>query len=177
MSEVLGWNIEPRTWLRDGQFGEGMVKLWQETKPAQTAVDLVPADNAGGLLDRGPFKARMKTDELSPHRRRHSGAAADGRIRCLVNNADRKGNHTLAMGDGHRYGVDHGLTFHSEYKPRIVPERVGCAEELQGIDRVLEDCRVSWAPNWGSCLPQKKLLRLLHAAPVALDGAVSGSER
>lgn len=44
VSEALGWNIVPRTWLRDGPFGEGMVQLWQETDPEQSAVDLVPAD-------------------------------------------------------------------------------------------------------------------------------------
>ena len=38
----------------------------------------------------------------------------------VVNNADRKGGHVLAMTDGHRYGVDHGLTFHVEHKLRTV---------------------------------------------------------
>ena len=39
---------------------------------------------------------------------------------AVVNNADRKGGHVLAMTDGHRYGVDHGLTFHVEHKLRTV---------------------------------------------------------
>ena len=38
----------------------------------------------------------------------------------LVNNADRKGGHVLAMPDGHRYGVDHGVTFHTDHKLRTV---------------------------------------------------------
>ena len=38
----------------------------------------------------------------------------------VVNNADRKGDHILAMTDGHRHGVDHGLTFHSDHKLRTV---------------------------------------------------------
>ena len=38
----------------------------------------------------------------------------------LVNNADRKGGHVLAMPDGHRYGVDHGVTFHTDPKLRTV---------------------------------------------------------
>ena len=38
----------------------------------------------------------------------------------VVNNADRKGGHVLAMADGHRYGVDHGICFHTEYKLRTV---------------------------------------------------------
>ena len=38
----------------------------------------------------------------------------------VVNNADRKGGHVLPMPDGHRHGVDHGLTFHLEHKLRTV---------------------------------------------------------
>ena len=38
----------------------------------------------------------------------------------VVNNADRKGGHVLAMPDGHRYGVDHGVTFHTDHKLRTV---------------------------------------------------------
>jgi uncharacterized repeat protein (TIGR03843 family) len=59
----------------------------------------------------------------------------------LVNNADRKGGHVLEMADGHRHGVDHGVTFHVEPKLRTVlwgwagtPLR---AEEVDGVRRVL----------------------------------------
>jgi len=38
----------------------------------------------------------------------------------VVNNADRKGAHILAMPGGHRCGVGHGLTFHVEDKLRTV---------------------------------------------------------
>ena len=38
----------------------------------------------------------------------------------VVNNADRKGGHVLAMTGGHRYGVDHGVSFHIEDKLRTV---------------------------------------------------------
>ena len=43
VSEALGWNIVPRTWLGDGQFGPGMLQLWQEIDESQEAVDLVDA--------------------------------------------------------------------------------------------------------------------------------------
>jgi uncharacterized repeat protein (TIGR03843 family) len=39
---------------------------------------------------------------------------------AVVNNADRKGGHVLEAAGGHRYGVDHGLTFHPEPKLRTV---------------------------------------------------------
>jgi uncharacterized repeat protein (TIGR03843 family) len=38
----------------------------------------------------------------------------------VINNADRKGGHVLAMTGGHRYGVDHGVTFHTDHKLRTV---------------------------------------------------------
>lgn len=38
----------------------------------------------------------------------------------VVKNADCKGRPHLTMGYGHRYGVDHGLTFHSDHKLRTV---------------------------------------------------------
>ena len=63
----------------------------------------------------------------------------------IVNNADRKGAHILAMPDGHRYGVDHGLTFHVGDKLRTVlwgwlgeelseEEREVVARVLEGLD-------------------------------------------
>jgi uncharacterized repeat protein (TIGR03843 family) len=61
----------------------------------------------------------------------------------VVNNADRKGAHILEMTDGHRHGVDHGLTFHVEHKLRTVlwgwiDENLSEAE-LEGIDRVVAE--------------------------------------
>jgi uncharacterized repeat protein (TIGR03843 family) len=38
----------------------------------------------------------------------------------VVNNADRKGGHVLPMPDGHRFGVDHGVSFHVDDKLRTV---------------------------------------------------------
>ncbi|WP_104116721.1 SCO1664 family protein [Arthrobacter sp. B1805] len=141
LSEALGWNIVPRTWLRDGPFGEGMVQLWQETDPDQSAVDLVAADDVPEngwkqVLEGQDEKGRMVAliHEDTPALRRM--AVFD----VIVNNADRKGDHILAMSDGHRYGVDHGLTFHSEHKLRTVLWGwLGdplSAEELEGVDRV-----------------------------------------
>jgi len=38
----------------------------------------------------------------------------------VINNADRKGGHLIPMPDGHVYGVDHGICFHSQNKLRTV---------------------------------------------------------
>lgn len=142
VSEALGWGVVPRTWLRDGPAGEGMVQLWQEEDPDQDAVDLVPASEIpetgyrtvlGGEDEEGNTVALIHED--TPALRRM--AVFD----VLVNNADRKGFHVLAMPDGHRFGVDHGLTFHEDHKLRTVLWGwVGdplTAQELEGVDRVL----------------------------------------
>jgi uncharacterized repeat protein (TIGR03843 family) len=63
----------------------------------------------------------------------------------LVNNADRKGGHVLPMADGHRFGVDHGVTFHAEPKLRTIlwgwlGEPVG-AEELAAVEELVVSLR------------------------------------
>lgn len=143
VSQTLGWGVVPRTWLRDGPLGDGMVQLWQEPDPDHSAVDVVASDDVPEVgwkhvLEGEDGYGRPVTlvHEDSPALRRMAVFDA------LVNNADRKGGHILAMADGHRYGVDHGLTFHPEHKLRtILWGWVGealSAEELDGIDRVSE---------------------------------------
>ncbi|WP_269801731.1 SCO1664 family protein [Nocardioides allogilvus] len=143
VSEALGWNIVPRTILRDGPHGPGMVQVWQEPDPAQAAVDLVPAGQppAGFLhvfdgVDAHDRQVSLVHEDSTPLRLM---AVFD----VLVNNADRKGGHVLAMTDGHRYGVDHGLTFHVDHKLRTVlwgwlGERLR-EDERQGVRRVLAE--------------------------------------
>jgi uncharacterized repeat protein (TIGR03843 family) len=59
---------------------------------------------------------------------------------AVVNNADRKGGHVLPMAGGHRYGVDHGVSFHTDPKLRTVLWGwAGDAlddEELAGLEAV-----------------------------------------
>ena len=38
VSEALGWNVVPLTFLRDGPHGPGMVQLWQEPDDGEEAV-------------------------------------------------------------------------------------------------------------------------------------------
>lgn len=143
VSETLGWDVVPRTWLRDGPFGEGMVQLWQERDPDQSPVDLVAADQVPVTGWRAVLEGEdqdgqriVLVHEDSPALRRM--AVFD----VIVNNADRKGGHVLAMEGGHRFGVDHGLTFHHEDKLRTVlwgwlGEPL-TSEELDGVGRVAD---------------------------------------
>lgn len=141
VSEALGWDVVPRTWLRDGPLGEGMVQLWKEPDPEQDAVDLVATDEVPSDGWRTVLEGRDETGRSVTLV--HEDSAALRRMAVfdiIVNNADRKGNHVLAMTDGHRHGVDHGLTFHHDHKLRTVLWGwLGddlTAEELDGIDRV-----------------------------------------
>jgi uncharacterized repeat protein (TIGR03843 family) len=120
VSECTGWRIVPPTTLRDGPAGRGMVQLWQEPDESQTPVDLVPEDEVPDgyrhvldAFDRHDQPVALVHEDTPPLRRM---AVFD----AMVNNTDRKGGHVLAMPDGHRFGVDHGVCFHSEDKLRTV---------------------------------------------------------
>ncbi|MFC6285231.1 SCO1664 family protein [Nocardioides sp. GCM10027113] len=146
VSEALGWDVVPRTWLRDGPAGLGMVQLWREPDEGQSAVDIVPEGQvpAGWHhvfdgVDGHDRPVSLVHEDTEPLRRM---AVFD----VLVNNADRKGGHVLAMPGGHRHGVDHGVTFHTDPKLRTV---------LWG-----------WA---GAAVPDEDLARVQHVHD-AVDG-------
>lgn len=94
VSEATGWRIVPPTVLRDGPFGWGMVQLWIDV---DETVDL-----AALARSQHPQLRRMAVFD------------------AVVNNADRKGGHLLPTGDGHIYGVDHGVCFAVADKLRTV---------------------------------------------------------
>ena len=94
ISEALGWQIVPDTVERDGPLGDGMV---------QRFVDHDPGEHYFTLLD-------DHTDRLLRF------AVFD----VVVNNADRKGGHVLLGVDGHLWGIDHGVSFHPQWKLRTV---------------------------------------------------------
>jgi uncharacterized repeat protein (TIGR03843 family) len=120
VSEALGWSLVPPTVLRDGTAGPGMVQLWCEPDPTQSPVDLLPE---------GPVPAGLRhvldafDQDDRPVMLVHEDTAELRRMALfdvVVNNTDRKGGHVLAMPDGHRYGVDHGVCFHVDDKLRTV---------------------------------------------------------
>lgn len=141
VSEAFGWSVVPRTWLRDGPMGVGMVQLWCDADPAGSALAVVPADAvpAGGW--------RRVVEGFDEEGRRvclvHEDSLALRRIAVfdvVTNNADRKGGHVFEVPGGHRYGIDHGLTFHTEDKLRTVlwgwAGQDLCEDELAGVERV-----------------------------------------
>jgi uncharacterized repeat protein (TIGR03843 family) len=120
VSEYTGWSVVPPTVLREGPLGPGMVQVWREVDDAQEPVDLVPAGHA----PEGYLHVLDAMDgEGRPVSLVHEDSDALRRMAVfdiVVNNADRKGGHVLAMPGGHRYGVDHGVSFHTDSKLRTV---------------------------------------------------------
>ena len=95
VSDALGWDLVPRTVLRDGPYGIGMVQRFVEHDPDEHYFTLLES-------------------HVETFRR---FAVFD----VIVNNADRKGGHCLReLSTGHIYGIDHGLTFHVAPKLRTV---------------------------------------------------------
>ena len=122
VSEALGWDVVPLTVLREGPHGLGMVQLWCE--PAE-AVDLDPVDLCPtGEVPDGWLHVLDATDGSGEDVALvHEDSTALRRMAvfdAVINNADRKGGHVLAMAGDHRYGVDHGVSFHVEDKLRTV---------------------------------------------------------
>jgi uncharacterized repeat protein (TIGR03843 family) len=131
--QALGWDLVPPTLLRDGPLGRGMCQQWVGPAPDAETSDA----DAGG---QGPDEllALVEGDAPGPGWRAVVRAtvgegrsallvhADDERLRrmaaldAVINNADRKGGHLLPLPDGRLYGIDHGVTFHTDDKLRTL---------------------------------------------------------
>ncbi len=174
LSESFGWNVVPLTWLRDGPLGMGMVQLWQETDPEQHAVALVaagdmPAEGWRHVIDGldGQNRPVSLIHEDSPALRQM--AVFD----IVANNADRKGGHVLAMANGHRHGIDHGLTFNTEHKLRtILWGWLGQelhSNELEVVERVRLDLIDKLSDTLAALLTEPELTSLVARCDLLLE--------
>jgi uncharacterized repeat protein (TIGR03843 family) len=96
LAVALGWDCVPITVERDGPLGVGSLQRF------------VVAD----------FEEHYFTlyEDESFHPQLMRLCAFD----LVSNNTDRKGGHVLVDADRHLWGIDHGLSFHAEYKLRTV---------------------------------------------------------
>jgi uncharacterized repeat protein (TIGR03843 family) len=95
VSEAAGWGIVPPTILRaDAPMGAGSMQLFVEHDPERHYFALV----------------EERLDEF----------AVFATFDVVVNNADRKAGHVLEDASGRLWGVDHGVSFHTEEKLRTV---------------------------------------------------------
>ncbi|MGP8058989.1 MAG: SCO1664 family protein [Acidimicrobiales bacterium] len=96
VSEALGWGLVPETVARhDAPFGPGSVQRF------------VPEDGTSHYF--------TLVEDPAWHPDLVRFAAFD----VVANNADRKSGHVLAA-EGRLWGIDHGLTFHTQPKLRTV---------------------------------------------------------
>lgn len=119
VSRAGGFDVVPVTVLVEGPFGPGSLQVWVD-EDETTLVDLVPAD---AEPEPGWFAVLEGLDaDEQPVLLRHADHPVLRRMAVLdvlINNADRKGGHILAS-DGHVFGVDHGVSFHTEPKLRTL---------------------------------------------------------
>jgi uncharacterized repeat protein (TIGR03843 family) len=122
VSRIGGFDCVPVTVLVDGPLGPGSLQVWVESEEAavEALVDLVPSS---AVPERGWFSC---VDGLDAGDRPVSVIHADNDdlrmlavFDVLINNADRKGGHILAS-QGRVFGVDHGISFHTDYKLRTL---------------------------------------------------------
>jgi uncharacterized repeat protein (TIGR03843 family) len=96
VNETLGWGLVPPTVLRDGPYGIGSVQLFID---ADFDVHLLMMEKEGCYQQQ---ILRLVAFDV------------------IVNNADRKSGHCLKGSDGRMWAIDHGITFHTDYKLRTV---------------------------------------------------------
>lgn len=181
LSDALGFGVVPQTWLRDGPFGEGMVQLWCEPATHQRhPVDLVSPDEAAVLANDDWRHVLDGVDEQDdPVTLLHEDSPALRTMAVfdvLANNADRKAGHILPMVDGHRYGVDHGLTFHPQNKLRTVlwgwvGEPLTDAE-LAAVDAVRAELDTGLGERLSALLGETELAALAERCGRLLDSGV-----
>ncbi|UCG23934.1 MAG: SCO1664 family protein [Chloroflexota bacterium] len=93
-SEALRWSIVPPTVLREGPHGWGSVQFFVDHDP-----------QIHYLTIQGEYVEQSQKIAL---------------FDVIINNADRKSGHVLLGDDGRIWAIDHGVSFHNEYKLRSV---------------------------------------------------------
>ncbi len=151
VSQVLGWPNIPPTVLREGPHGPGSVQLFIEAE-----------------YEAHYFNMRDNSTLTDDFRR---VALFD----FIVNNADRKGGHCLKAKDGRLWVIDHGLTFHTDFKLRTVIweycEEMIPAPLLQDLERLRS--HLDESAELGRILAQFMSLRELQAFKKRLDRLIA----
>ena len=122
VSRIGLFDCVPVTVFVDGPLGPGSLQAWVESEEqaVEALIDLVPRR---AVPEQGWFTC---VEGLGPNDEPVAVIHADhpdlrslAVFDVLINNADRKGGHILANA-GHVFGVDHGVSFHTDNKLRTV---------------------------------------------------------
>jgi uncharacterized repeat protein (TIGR03843 family) len=173
VDQEMGGLVVPRTWLENGPHGPGMVQEWCEPVESDIAVDVVSAGQTpGGWLE--IFEGVDEADQ--PVVLVHEDSAALRRMALLdavINNSDRKGGHVLALGEGRRRGVDHGVAFHQDNKLRTVlwgwVGQTLRADELDILEDLLKAFKTSLVKNLAPHLTAREVQTTQHRVTQLLD--------
>lgn len=140
IDQALGHNHVPRTILRDGPFGMGMVQEWIQIDEEIDLEEFFRLD-LPGLREVALFDA-------------------------IVNNTDRKIGHLIPSIDGHLYICDHGVTFHEEDKLRTVLWQWAgeelTSQELDRINRLTEMIELGRLSELEGLLTEREISALLE---------------
>jgi uncharacterized repeat protein (TIGR03843 family) len=160
VSRALGWPDIPPVVLREGPHGLGSVQLFVEADYGEhyfTLRERPDCDNA--------FRRVTVFD-------------------YLVNNADRKGGHLLHGDDGHVWAIDHGLTFHVQFKLRTViwdyagqPLPADMVRDLRALRRQLDRADSSLATELRDLISPAELVALSQRLDALLRDEVYPNPR
>ena len=149
LGRSLGWPAVPLTIIRDGPYGIGSMQLYVESDPRVSYFDLIDG-NADKLLSFAVFD-------------------------FLANNADRKAGDCLQGNDGTIWSIDHGLTFHADFKLRTVMLEFWGAEiprsllkDMESLARRL-DSKAGLAAGLSELLTKRETGELLRRLRFLLD--------
>lgn len=169
VSSATGWGIVPPTLLREGPAGPGACQLWIDGGEADQLLGFVPADD----LPRDWYSIASARDAdgqrfvlaHSPDVSLQRMAAFD----VVINNADRKGAHVVRGADRHVYGVDHGVSFHTDDKLRTVLWGWAGRELPADIISTLTAVRGALSGELGEQLAEHLTLREVEATRRRVD--------
>ncbi len=139
VSQALGWRFIPPTVVRDGPYGVGSLQFC-----------VFPTDGATYFQFRGQHQRELRQITLFDH---------------IANNADRKVSHIIRDRSGQVWGIDHGLTFHEDWKLRTIVFDF-CGEPIP--PDLLRDLRELRADRIRLAGLRAELSRLLTAREIAV---------
>lgn len=171
VSRIGGFDCVPVTVMADGPFGPGSLQVWVDVDEAATnkLVDLVPSSD---VPKQGWFASVEGFDgDDRPVSVIHADVAELRLLAVfdvLINNADRKGGHILGSA-GRVFGVDHGVSFHTDQKLRTL--LWGWADsELNGRElAAVRKARDESPDQLGSLLSDREIAALVRRADLLLS--------
>lgn len=148
LDQLLGWNLIPTTKLVTGPLGLGSLQNWVEADPG--LVDIfspseIP-DDWFNILSGLDEQGKQVTLAHSAEPRLAQLAVLD----VIMNNADRKAGHILVDEGNEIFGIDHGVTFHEEFKLRTVlwgwiksPIDLGLIDDLSRVITLIPESELA----------------------------------